>query len=674
MTTLVIETPDRRFHRALVDVGLPEEFAEGLPEVMKWGGDIVIRRGRYLWVQATNLDSWTARELEPHTDPLPPFQPHPWMVDDILAVVPHVVLRTPDGITRKTRYRVLPGWDNEIAQVWHLRSRLGPLVVDFYAYLETMSPVIRYEMTITVHGQGEMANRTHIDIQDIHFVSGEPILIDAGTALGCGRPSNYDASQLPLDLPLDRAWVTMLSGTRRIGRCQGLLYSGHMLCTGKRGDAPLERWGAVFEAIHADSGTPQGWVNEAWDGHWGAFGAIPEYPTDLSHPSVLDDIHQARRHSRGDIYDQTPMGPAKHAGTTGAQEDHGATQDCVLANGNPLRLNEMMFSLRNFALRGCHNTTFEGIPIAAKDVPGCETWSQIPDPRNSQVLLGCPNPWPYSWPGSGYTTINGQHFSDELLTAFRRCKDSHAARRLAYDHVQMALLMVPWHPNAARARGRQLDSWGDHLILMKTEPGDTTAETLEFQEHIERQIDLYYQHWLGRDMDTPMRPIDLSTDPSLQQHRVQAVIIWQHSIFARGAYGMMQALQDYGIQPSAQSLRQLDEMIDAATDLVVRYGCGKNPDGEWHCFTSVRWDNGQDTVGDGDGSQNGVDYVVNSGVWWDWILPAFLIYLEKTPDGEHAQRAKDVVRAVRGDGPPKTQQQSEWEACVQTPIKHLLNQ
>lgn len=206
-------------------------------------------------------------------------------------------------------------------------------------------------------------------------------------------------------------------------------------------------------------------VSLDWDdSNWGPIGIRP---TPVQ-PHRLQSAKQAYLEptSQG-LYSQRARAAPKVSGTTGEQEGFGVAE-CIEAVSfrEPYAANDYLWHCEAWGLMPTGNREPDGGNVLAVNHPQTKTGNQRPDHRFSRWdMLGWPNPVPYSWGGSGYTTRDRQHYSHLLLVGTYMLTRDPWIRSILDDLVQLDFMDLAYndpsgtHVGSPRAAGRALLSW-----------------------------------------------------------------------------------------------------------------------------------------------------------------------------------------------------------------------
>lgn len=514
-----------------------------------------------------------------------------------------------------------------------------PINVTVNAYACHKQAHVRIEVFVGMGGIENFRNVVSYEVRRITMRSGEAVVIEHAKRCGVSDPVRGRGGD----------WFVQLSGPRFLGRAEQLPFFGWMLCLPSTAVADDHRVDANFRSLMQGATCRATYLG--WDGNYSTLGHIPQATGDVDRHAV-NGAHMASMQQRGDMFDQRPLGLAKNAGQTGAQDDFGTNEDQVaLRQADPRRQDALQFSCHGWFLRPFHNRDDRGFPVRFGDHPRFRTWSQIPERRvGSADQVGWPDTRPYHWPCSDYSGMDDQHRSQELLTCWGHLVDSHAVQQTLFDMVQVDVAQANvangWS-DTPRAEGRCLSSWADMLGLI----ADVVVR-LELQEHANRRLGILDRGWPGRGLpEDRVRPLHIGSSPSLEGgHATPAVVVWEHSIAAMGFYDWWQRTgNDVAMR-----------LCKAACELVVKHGIFQ-AEGQWRCAQAFKWLPDGVPLPQGDYRTNSPTVVSDAGGWWTWTLPAVLILAYEWPEHPAAAKARECLAAIGG---PSTEDESEWWSVV----------
>lgn len=268
-------------------------------------------------------------------------------------------------------------------------------------------------------------------------------------------------------------WRVELLGPGVFGDAQGFAWVGSFLQY-----ADVEPHSPAAETLLAEMQAPAQLMVEgsSWGPLWGPFGVVPKLnPAEDRPERGHGEVAAAERHQgflalaarpRGP-WEPVPLGLNPHAGSTGDQQDFGASKlapALAVRGGNPLHLEEALFSVIAEAQRPTHFREADGSKVRAAGHPLWVVWSGRTHyhPDVSKDRLGKP-PWFPTFEDHGWSGKDNQHWSSLNLCGLYQLTGSHLLRSLIEDEVELYLAGQTVDPrlpttgrDAPRAIGRTL--------------------------------------------------------------------------------------------------------------------------------------------------------------------------------------------------------------------------
>ncbi len=599
--------------------------------------------------------------LEPQpAAPVTQFRPSAWVADKLEALIPRFYVKLADGTLlgpKSETIKILE--DGPGRQVWHLQALHGNgWISDVWSYIYRDQDVIDVEMQVRWSDRDDEAWSTQIG--QLYVKTGELLTIDDARRVGAEAPFESGGQ-----------WFTVLSGPRDWGDAHTMRWTGRLLCLPQVDfkSVPPERLADHVQNLVAaqtevmasapgklprDGRMFMSASRKEWYGNWLVFGEIPHWganPRTISVDPRWDAYRQASQFA-GDPWQARPLGLAVQAGTTGGQEDFGASKGgwTVYAN-DPRWIGECSYSLSDF-FRGFQHVETDGRELTQADHPGRITWSGLNDPRTSQDLCGKSKDRPYSIPGSGHTGIDNQHRSQNNALAYFALTGSYQVEAMFESYLETDLAQMTDFLDSPRA-WRMVGVWANLSKLLKGPAADKATQRL--REH----ADLCLSRWLGgkfTNQDThPVRIIETGGLPSWTDKPV--IVVWEHSIASTYIFAAYLATRDERYLDLAIAISRM--VVEVAE---FRIG------GKWMTATSIVYRDGE-AEGlkwpDSEYAWGSANVLPAEGEWWNWIAPANLVLIRAlntraalngfgtmTP-GEQAalQKAQDVYAAIYPEGP-----------------------
>lgn len=171
----------------------------------------------------------------------------------------------------------------------------------------------------------------------------------------------------------------------------------------------------------------------AWDGHWGPFGRLPDAVPIAESATYVDRLLGWHRDtlSAGDVWRKPRLGLQPNSGQTGAQDDFGATKLGFAWAGGPLHILEAYHSALHEACRPGHWRDAEGFPVEPWDHPNHVTWDGYTHwhPSVSGDRMGKGSAATPRFSG-GYIGPDREHWSNNLLCGTYLLTGSPLLRRI----------------------------------------------------------------------------------------------------------------------------------------------------------------------------------------------------------------------------------------------------
>lgn len=588
-----------------------------------------------------------------------------WVADDTLAVLPVPVLRDPQGVEHRLvqpRFELVED-SSPARRVFHIGGRLGttPMVCDAYLYVYVAQDSVEVECTFACSDPA-LGNAMSYDIGSLWLESGEYLQLDYRNRLGLPPPMLQ--TSLPSHPSFGR-WVQFLSGTRTIGRGEGLHVSGAMLCMPSPGRQPAPmsynlagmnmHWTAAerSQALSARFDMPAVGLWRDWAGKWLAFGMVPEVPIPFRNDGGVGDAAASWGWFRNliqqqaDLFVQRPRGLFTNASSTGAQEDFGACKGAYAVTvGDPTWLYDAGYSVPEAMMRGMHYCEADGRRVEYVNHPLLQYFNQLPNCRTTGDTLGYPCPLPYVWPTTGWTPWDDQHRSQNNLNALYALTGRHALLAQLRDLAEVDKAMVPNWMDSPRAEGRLQMAWSNMLLLL-----ETPLERQQLRQAMLNRVQAVLNHWPGGQFYTspthPIHALDVGSDPTFlepgTQNRVPAIIVWEHSIAVMGFYASWLTTGD----------QRFHDLAADVSRMIVNH-CVFQENGHWIAATAIRYLQGalEGTALPASAYYSGSPDIHVGINFWPWILPAVLICRElHANDPAMVTRCNAMLQDVAPNGP-----------------------
>lgn len=636
----------------------PQAIGWATPQTAAHSRSLFLRK---LWTPGQHVVELVPRDPNTHGWE---FRASPWVLDRPDSVLAHLLVLRRSGLTRVPLYpRQLEA--NPARRVYHARVRVpdSMLVVDLIDYLYHEQDVGHYEIGITCSDP-----RTAAQTEEI-----------LGLAIECGELHTVWWSQrmggLPAPVRIGENWVTTLLRERLVlGDRQQLWFFGSVLYAPQSIPNPVldPHWEQRQHNFRAEIEQPLRWgvLSAAdWQGKWGPYGLVPAQPTDGGSAADLAEQWAGFLKWPGHIMDLRPLGLLKQPEGTGGQEDFGSTKGAaVVAGGEPLLIDRLVFCALQEGLRPYHLREEDGSPFTHAAHPEAVFWFQAP---HFHCVVGpyrhgkpCPEP---SFETHGWGGKDRQHFSMNGLLAALSLTGSHALRMLVDDNIETFLCedTVPserpgWSTNgmdAPRAqRVTQAMAWAYQL---------SGREDLRLRM-LNRLHEVVGQQWLGRKfLEDPARPVRwmgavFTEDRVLMVDgkAVPAAVTWNEAL---GVMGLHAGWRVHG-DPLYRSIAK------TVATTILNHGIFQQ-DGRWHLASPVYYPEGED-----EGKPLPAEMLRRDSKWLQladgtdgrddfrhWVAPALIVLLGyQREDGEDTTRVEDVLRSW---GMHPSHRAWSWEAA-----------
>lgn len=539
--SFVVQNLSTHPQTAWVFGGLPQHL---VPKTQSWASSEDIDLGMRAIPDPDRRGVWLLAELAPeqtvtvHLGPpdrpedepcfCPPFEFHRAIVDiGPHRIIPRFWVKRGDG-TRS--WSVTPDFwppggkrpagaflrlfsHSHAHQWWHIRTRIPEhaITVDWWARIGSATSTIEWVCHF-VYGDVTEGQPISVDLNEVGFdIQVEPHVDFA-------KRVNIP----PAEQSGDR-WRQVIMRPAPWGRAARVEARGALL--------PVDDPGRRQFPICA--------VSKEWDGGWLAMGHTPERPTNAAHESAKW-LAEYRDPPAGNMYDQRRRTQPKHSGTTGEQPDFGFTAGGeAVTMFSPWAVHAMLYEAQSFAMRPTANKEVNGDPVLAVNHPNTKTSGLRPDHRFSKAdMLGWPDPVPYSWNGSRYSSPDDQHRADNFKHAAIALTWCPALRSIVFDYIELQKMGytrfggVNGYEGAPRGIGRVGLSNANQLWL-----GFTQARPL-----LDAAIDYVYDAAAMRDIPegAPVKTLEGGRAPAkygwnhANGKPVRGWKPWQESIAAGG--------------------------------------------------------------------------------------------------------------------------------------------
>lgn len=582
------------------------------------------------------------------------FNPHPWCNDDVRDLVPRIAIIA-DGAAIETRVQMVELVEESPA---HQRFRLWctgdrGFLLEWYLETNHLDPVIDCWGRLVWSDRTDRSESIHVD--GITLISGELYYDYFDKRKGMGQPSRIGGD-----------WWLPVSYERGLVDGSHLDFYGQMLCTTNElpiGEQPGWVDLSLQDLYAAGAKMPVvACCTEGWDGNWLASRYVPRVQDEdwlrTQEGSEWYQFSQSLQ-QRGDFYDERPHGLRPQAGSTGDQEDFGATKGTyALVLGEPRSLHMLTYAVHAQGYRP--GTCLLEADFSAVDPETRRDWKTwngythfnqgvSPDRLGKNTV--------YNGTGAtGWSGMDDQHRSQNNLAAVLALTGDPLAAALIRTQSIPDLAMLKSRVGAARAVGRLLGCWANFLTVL----GEGTAKE-RFEFLVDEKVAAVLQRAPAFTQPGPVKV--LSTIPPDGRKQVYdpatgelapSWSCWEHGLAAVGLVGAANVLS-----------QQAGDVLRTICETVVRYGLFEQ-DGQWFLCDDVRWIDGGQPLDDSAYRTDSNQIVVTPGIGGTtgWAFCAVLLGMEWL-SGEVQARAQQAVQFFTGGEEAADRRTAEWWACIQ---------
>ncbi len=573
------------------------------------------------------------------------YERSPWVPKDIFKLAPRPVFRIGGKGFRPELKLVAKVESNPAREVYRLRSvPVQGLIYEAWLYVYTLQESVELECTITWSDREDPG----YEKKGVSFAleSAFQTRIDFAKRIGVKEPKRSESGR----------WRIALAQGVRIGDAEQYKYRGQILCRPVELDlsSPESKRLSEYRAgnLRARAVAPMKGICLDWDGHWLAFGVVPERPKGRApNASGLHREFLASLKRKGKMFDQRPLAGSWRSGATGGQKDFGASKDgYAVTLGDPRRIWELEYNDSTY-FAGFHHREKDGSPLLHARHPKWETWSLYSDHRLGGDMLGKINrPYAYARGVSRQTGDDDQHRSQNYELALFALQGGYMLEQCFLDAVESDLAqMNPKRPGAPRAQGRLLMCWANYYLLL-----DKVGRA-KVRANMDRRLKNALNTWSGRRLPAEhglVRVIDGQVKDDRVLKGVNAWMPWQTSIACMGYYAAWRVTSDV----------RYKEMAYALGSSVTQYAIFHDK-GRWQCCTGVAYLKGGKPIAPS-AYRVGNPQLKLSNSFFAWTLPAVRIFRALHPnDDALRQRADRILKEVMPGG-PKSWGDSEWLAVT----------
>lgn len=594
-----------------------------------------------------------------------PYAIHPWVSDQIEALMPSIAVRTSgDGRDLWDRPHTPPTLIERtpVHTRWFLRRWIPEVGVIF----EWWADILHDDPVIPVWGKVVWSSVTDPNWNkgfDLFALkAGEYIALDFAKRHNGGIHAVRDATG---------AWVQFLNNVPVVlNDGAGLPLSGAMLAfVAPTAEAPIgdpenpnDPVVRGLRNLRAGAGGPIVGLCLEWDSHWLAGQHVPRFaPGYVSAHDAAWAGFLADQEVNAGWFANRPVGIGKTPGQTGGQEDFGATKGTyAVVDGDARFIRVLQYSVQAELFRGFNHYEQNGVPLILAAHPRWVTWNGIthyhpgvsPDRLGKNIDVS---------PGTGWYGYDDEHRSQNNLAAYAMLTDDpFIADQLHHQLTTDAACYRMRFPNngsgAARAQGRTSGAWAQ--ILGVTEGPDRQAWMNILLSRMTATI-----HNASLNVTGPVKVLAWGgPDARKQVYLPDGVTLgpwwscWEHGLAAVGLYNAFKA------NPTPDT----HEILLRICRTLAQFSFFRE-NGTWFMIADQLWNNGE-PIPVGSTSRS---MVVTPGIGGvnNWTFAGLLIAREVlatdsgTPPAVTAQLA-EFITAMTGGREADTLSTAEWWAAV----------
>lgn len=593
----------------------------------------------------------------PHEDAGQPFAMHPWVSDDLIAIMPQIgaAVRGSSG-TEELWGSLVSGpslIDHSAAhQRWWLRQHIKDwgIVFDWWADILSDDPVIQcWGKVIWSDRNDSNYNRT---FQNFAIRSGEMFLLDFAKRHGAIAPGRDAQGR----------WVSILNNVDlSLQDGAGLPISGVMLSfiSNTEADPALKSDDVKYiNMLAAAKEGPIVAVSHDWDGEWCANKNIPRFGPGYKSTKDLEweEFVQAQDTFAG-WFAPRPVGIGLTPGQTGDQEDFGACKGTyAVTEHDPKHIRVMQYSVYSELFRGINLFEQDATPLSTNDHPGWVTWSGVthysigvsPDRLGKAPLMPPP--------GTRWLGYDDQHRSQNNLAAYASLSDdpladSQIAHQYTVDSASYRVRFPAYGQGAARAQGRVAAAWANFMTVTSPAEQEKWGNLLRAKMSVVHDLP-------PLNVSGPMKVLAWGNPdprkPIYQNGQLAPwASMWEHGLAAVGIYCANKAMPTH-----------------MNTAIVLRRVCSTlaefaffEHNGQWYTVDDILYSNGEAppgglTVGSQELTYNlGVVGVAN------WTLAGLLVAREVLGS---TGKLDAYINAMTGGVDATSRRTAEWWAAIRS--------
>lgn len=593
---------------------------------------------------------------EPHEFASAPFTLHPWVYDDIAALIPFAGVH--DGTTEK--WAVLDAGPTLIGhspvhQRWWLKQRIPEwgIVFEWWADLLAGDPVVPCWGKIVWSDRND-PNPTR-RFQNFAIRSGESFALDFAKRCGAVPPVRDAQGR----------WVTILNSTAfTLGDGTGLPISGVLLGMPKPGtetkppanpedltDPTVRSFNMLVAALEG----PIVAVSHDWNGDWCGNKNTPRLSVALG-TQEWESFENSALTTVG-WFAPRPVGIGLTPGQTGDQEDFGACKGTyAVTEHDPRHLRRYQYSVYSELFRGINLYEASGAPLSAADHPNWVTWNGVTHyhPGVSPDRLGKNDAWSTTPPGTGWYGYDDQHRSQNNLAAYAMLTDDPLAndqikQQFTVDAASYRSRYPQYGMGAARAQGRVAQAIANFLTV--TSDAQRTNWEVLLRARMAASDQLPTMNVSG-----PMKVLAWGGPDGRKQIYYNGQLaswtsMWEHGLAAVGIYAAAKQLP---------SDTQTQNVLRKVCSTLLQFGFFKQG-GQWYTVDDILYLDGAAPPGGMTLAERQLTATPGAGGTGTWTFAGILVAREvlgTTPELD------DYVATITNGTEAQDRRSAEWWAAV----------
>ena len=395
------------------------------------------------------------------------FTPHPWVIDDPIALMPELYGMESELISPPTVVDQSPAHMR-----WHLKFKVPAkgLIFEWWADMLHNDPVMPCKGKIIWSDRNDPNGNKTFDVGELKLAIGEYFVMDFQARKGIQPPIQVDNSR----------WVSVLHDKLiTLNDGAGIPLSLNILAFTNKKPSEDHDDLEVDTVLDARSiknmqaalvGDIVGACTE-WQGDWCAADNVPKaYPGNATDANADAVIFRESMSVNFGHFEPIDIGIGKTPGQTGKQEDFGATKGThVVLSEEVSYIPALQFASYYELFRGINHYESNGEKLKSDDHPQWVTWSGRTHwhPGVSPDRIGKNGDAP---PGTGWWGYDDQHRSQNNFAAYGMLSDDpliedQMAHQLEVDKASYRIKFPTYGTGAARAQGRQVGCWAQFLAL-----------------------------------------------------------------------------------------------------------------------------------------------------------------------------------------------------------------